>query len=331
MTLEGKRAIVIAPKFFNYEKEITKELKALGVEVIFFYDNLYGNFNDIIRAIAPPVFSSMISGYQRRIIALAKKEQSIHPIDFFFVIKGVIQNENFLLEMRAVLPDTKFIMYQWDSLRNYQFAQFVRHYDHVYSFDREDSLKLENVTYLPLFFLKKYQIERSQPPEIDISFCASYSKERSKILEQIIASYEGKLNLKFLLYMKRLSLLKYLVKNKRYPLYYTLKKMNSDQLADIMKRSKAVIDIHSPAQSGLTIRTLEVLAAGCKLITTNDMIQEEDFYNEEQITVINRNDAVLKTEFINAPFDHTIKPGLMACRIDNWMKRIFLDESYSNK
>ncbi len=47
---------------------------------------------------------------------------------------------------------------------------------------------------------------------------------------------------------------------------------------DILSRTKIVIDLSHPLQTGLTMRTFEALASGCHLLTTNTNIRFEDFF-----------------------------------------------------
>ena len=67
--------------------------------------------------------------------------------------------------------------------------------------------------------------------------------------------------------------------------------------------SKAVIDTPLPLQSGLTMRTLEVLSSKTKLITTNDFIENYNFYNKNNIYIIKKESSIVPEEFLNSDFD----------------------------
>ena len=78
--------------------------------------------------------------------------------------------------------------------------------------------------------------------------------------------------------------------------------MPSDQLTATLKQSKAVVDIQHPKQTGLTMRTIEMLGANKKIITTNSDIKHYDFYHPNNICIVKRNNVVVPTEFMTTPF-----------------------------
>lgn len=54
----------------------------------------------------------------------------------------------------------------------------------------------------------------------------------------------------------------------------------------IVQRSKVVVDVHHPKQTGLSIRVMEVLGAGVNIVTTNKAILNESFYSPQAIGII---------------------------------------------
>ena len=59
----------------------------------------------------------------------------------------------------------------------------------------------------------------------------------------------------------------------------TLEKISSEEVSNIYGKSKIIIDIQHPLQSGLTMRTIEVLGLKKKMITTNEGIKKYSFYS----------------------------------------------------
>ncbi len=53
----------------------------------------------------------------------------------------------------------------------------------------------------------------------------------------------------------------------------------------------------------MTIRTIEALACGNKIITTNETIKEYDFYNPNNIWIIDRKSPYIDPEFILSPYE----------------------------
>ena len=72
-------------------------------------------------------------------------------------------------------------------------------------------------------------------------------------------------------------------------------------------------------QNGLTIRSMEVLGAGLKLITTNKNIINEDFFSEKSIMVIDRQNIKMDSTF----FDHDqISPLDKKYTLKLWLSHI---------
>ena len=66
---------------------------------------------------------------------------------------------------------------------------------------------------------------------------------------------------------------------------FSFNPINQDWLCEIYSRSSIILDKVYPNQQGLTMRTLESIGAGKKLITTNKSIQHYDFYNTNNIAI----------------------------------------------
>ncbi len=68
----------------------------------------------------------------------------------------------------------------------------------------------------------------------------------------------------------------------------SFKKLSATEIINIVKSSQAILDIEHVNQTGLTMRTLETIGAGKKLITTNPDVKAYDFYDERRVMVIDR-------------------------------------------
>ena len=76
------------------------------------------------------------------------------------------------------------------------------------------------------------------------------------------------------------------------------------EISEIVDESKIIIDIQHPKQTGLTMRTIEMLGMNKKIITTNEDIKNYDFFDENNIKIINREDNYfdftdLKSDYVN--------------------------------
>jgi hypothetical protein len=78
--------------------------------------------------------------------------------------------------------------------------------------------------------------------------------------------------------------------------------MTAVDVLQAMRSSKAVLDVEHPRQRGLTMRSIETLLAGRKLVTTNKFIMNCDLYDPSRVSVISRDRPGISEEFLNAPF-----------------------------
>ena len=76
-------------------------------------------------------------------------------------------------------------------------------------------------------------------------------------------------------------------------IHFSFRSMPYRENVENMKDAKAILDIQFPSQHGLTIRTVEALGSGCKVITTNESVKQYDFYNPQNFLIIEREHPVV--------------------------------------
>ena len=79
-------------------------------------------------------------------------------------------------------------------------------------------------------------------------------------------------------------------------------KMSAVDIANIVDNTKIVLDIQHPKQTGLTMRTIEMIGMNKKLITTNESIKKYDFYNPGNVMVIDRDKVVIPYDFLDSAY-----------------------------
>jgi hypothetical protein len=92
---------------------------------------------------------------------------------------------------------------------------------------------------------------------------------------------------------------------------------------EVVSRSSAILDVQHPEQGGLTIRTLESLALGFKVVTTDPTIREYEFFDPKQILVIDRHDPEVDTAFLNKPNDFEVHPKIRELELTPWLGKVF--------
>jgi hypothetical protein len=92
---------------------------------------------------------------------------------------------------------------------------------------------------------------------------------------------------------------------------------------EVIGQTSAILDVQHPNQGGLTIRTLESLAMGFKLVTTDETVREYPFYDENRIRIIDRRDPKLDPKFLMLPNRSELHPSLKELELTSWLTNIF--------
>jgi len=74
------------------------------------------------------------------------------------------------------------------------------------------------------------------------------------------------------------------------------------------------------------MRTLEILGAKRKLLTTNEDIKNYDFFHKNNIALFNRNEINIDMNFIQSEFYEVDDKIYEKYSINGWLKEIFKGE-----
>ena len=309
----GNKIILIAPVYFNYHKLIIENLELKGYVVDFLEDKNSGflytfssRFNFLLK--------KYLDRYQNEVLSKLKNGN----YDLMIVIGGKTLDAEFWKYVNNNFSFKK-ILYQWDSYKNFDYRAMIPFFDVVKTFDSLDA-KVLDIPYLPLFYNKEKSLNVVE--DIDLLFIGIWHSDRISILEKI-AEYANKNNLKycFKVYYPRYMYF-YLVYIKRFlppSKLFIFKTIPFDLMTDYYKRAKCIVDINHPHQSGLTMRTIETIGGGKKLITTNSFIKREPFYNDKMIQVIDRKEIVLDDRFFETKLEYE---HIEKLEISNWLDEL---------
>lgn len=89
-----------------------------------------------------------------------------------------------------------------------------------------------------------------------------------------------------------------------------------------MKDSTIMIDIQRPEQVGLTFRVFESLGYRKKLITTNKDVVNYDFYNPNNILVLDPENIKIPESFLESEYQEVPEEIFNKYQIKNWVKKI---------
>lgn len=315
-----KRILFIAPKFYNYEQLILSEIEKQG----FVTDAVFYEFNDVIGG--SDSSKNKLIDYQSSL----KNFTTRFKYDYLFVIKGNILNFDFLDNFINKNPRANKIIYHWDSIKNSRLElELFSMFDKVYSFDLTDieNYPEHNLIHKPLFYIDSYNKNVRVEAKFDIATIGRIDLPRLNYIHAIkthFPNYRYKILLKAefnLSFFVRLLIRGY----KKYKQNFTFKTIPTEQSAEIINYSKAILDIPHPQQSGLTIRTFEALALHKKLITSNNLVSKYDFYHPNNIFILNKENIRDIDTFMNAEFFKIDESILKKYALKNWIHSFFSD------
>jgi len=193
--------------------------------------------------------------------------------------------------------------------------------DEVYSFEKEDCEKYNlkfttnwiydtNSEWTPVIGKKfKYQV-----------FNISSIDKRLPILTKIAAQlFEKKIAYKFIIFDKKEK-----NKNSDKSIDFVSQHIPLSEVNKYIHDAKVLLDINRKGQKGLTFRVFESLGLEKKLITTNSDIQNYDFYNPNNILIIDEKNPHIPLSFFNNEYQKIPESILEKYTIDGWIKKIIL-------
>lgn len=266
-----RRMLFISPKFFGYESSMQHAFEELGVEVDFIDErpNNSALARAVIRAM-PRLMGWQIRRHYSQQQSLIRNKR----YDYVFLLKGEVVPDDFLDEVWRLNPAAKRIFYTYDSLVNTPMSQrHLRSFDHCWTIDYSDAEVEPQLKVLPLFYTPDFSpAADSQDRPYELSFVGTVHSGRYEAVTALMAKFKNPFRFFYCPAPWYFFLSKYLLGGDFSRVAYddvSFKKLNRREVAEVFRNSIAVADIQRRGQSGLTMRTFEVLASGAALITTN--------------------------------------------------------------
>ena len=314
---------VISFDFWGYDAHIVETLKEKGIEAnhIKIGAVSYENFGERLTNLFSKVFFGKNLKYQKRQKFVIEQLDKLGYQDQILVLNADTFDHSTLEYMKK--STNRFITFLYDNLDRCPVQDKLHFFDKIYSFDDKDIEKhgferLTNYNYLPFLSQEK------QNPSEDALYITSYDKKRIKQLDILSQKFE-ELRLKFDLYVIgkkswKNQLMKPFSKNK---IVFTRKRINHENLPKFYKRTKVILDLMRENQYGLSFRVFEAMALEKKIITDNEKIKNYDFYNPNNILVLNKDFSNITKEFFETPYQSLPEEIYKKYTLEKWVERVF--------
>lgn len=328
LDLNGQQILFIAPRFFGYEKHIADAMTARGAAVHFCSDNPSEN---AWGKAALRLFPKLAWIFADRIHRAWLDRIELHHCDVVFIVKGEAVSPAFLNLLHQRYPRARFVLYLYDSIANVKHTdKKLASFDSVFSFDPADCKSYPAMRYRPLFFINQYRNNGREQSACGLFFFGTLNGDRPKVLARIIGELHKDIRFDFGLYVRsKIELvLRRLtdssigqIRSDR----FVYKAMPADEIMRRMTACNCVLDIEHPKQTGLTMRTFEVLASGKKLITTNQSVRDAPFFDASNICVIDRMNPVIPKDFVHGPCKPMPPSFFENYSLESWLGDVLRD------
>ena len=321
-----KEILFISPEFFSVDSSIISVLTSRGAHVTWKDErSVKSSFARALNSISPVIFYWHSNRYYKKII------KSVHQnVDIILVIKGEMVSKKTISEFRKRWPTAEIILYLYDPVKNIKgILQKVDLYDRVISFEPRDCDKY-GFEFRALFcdFRQENNIN-IENKKYDICFYGTMYSDRFNVVYQMKRICET-LGLSFYSFC--------FLRGKFMAFYYwftnfAFRKLGlkavsfvpkkHSELMKIINNSEIILDVNDINQQGLTIRTLETLICGKKMITTNADIKNYDFYNSNNICVVDRENMYIPQNFLDSTYEPISFEILQKYTDEGWVEDVF--------
>lgn len=311
---------LISFDFWNYDHHIVDALQKKGI--VAHHINLRGYKHQY------PTIFHRIGNFFNKLI-LKKNTKKIKREEYILNELAALGKQDQILiinpEIISVSTHKKikkltnrYIAYLYDSSKRRPISHLleIELFDTVFSFDPED-VKTYNLIPLTNYIYFEKKIPKIDDVKYDC-FTISYLDERLETMNRIAEILKQK-NLKS----------HFVVVGKNKPdgihpnIIFTEERQNQQQVHQEINKSKTVLDLLRDEQAGLSFRIFEALGFQKKIITSNKYVQEFDFYNPENILIIDPENPDIPKSFFETPYVPIPQEIYRKYSLEGWVEDVF--------
>ncbi|MGL4999343.1 MAG: hypothetical protein ACRC5T_10270 [Cetobacterium sp.] len=316
------KIIFMCPNYYNYGEKISEliiEYTKAEVMYISHFDYKYSYKNILEKLynnlILKPFFKTSLKKIKEE-EELIKKIDSFGKVDLIVTIRPDFFSEKTIKHLKSKGSPMK--LHFWDSISYIpEQEKYMIHYNKKSTFDKDEAEKY-NMEFLPNFYFEDKIQNNKENIEYDVFTVMSYD-ERFSDLEKLAKKLnENGWKYKFIVVTKE-NIKSDFLEIRKIPI-------NFEQSYEILMKSRCFLDIghheEKKIQNGLSLRVMEALGKKKKLITTNKKIKEYDFYNENNIFVLENNNHEFLEYFLKKNYVDLELEVYEKYSIKNWIKKL---------
>lgn len=334
--IENLKICLISFDNWNYDNQIVAALKKRNVAAThinigtYKHKNLYERLKNLFSKV---LFNKNLKSKNRQEDIL-KKLNKLEIQDRILVLNPDLIDIEYHLKIKK--RTRSYSTYLYDSIARSRNP--IEHllkdnlFDTIFSFDENDCkefgfIKINNYIY----FDKQLPISETKYNLVTV---ASFDK-RFPVFNKIAhALVEEGIKIKFIFVSRNIVYKKFkynlkiflnplLGKKTQKSLIFKSKKMNNQKLLNQYESGAVILDIVQGEQSGLSFRVFEAMGMQKKLITDNFAIKNYNFYDSNNILVIDKNNPIIPKAFLESGYKSIPEGIYEQYTLDSWVNKIF--------
>jgi hypothetical protein len=319
-----KKLLFIAPDYYGFHEVVFQ-----GIVEYTDYDAVMA-ISDTTKGYEYKNFAERVENFfsktflRKNLKKIRKKKpflQKINQYDYYDVI--LVNRPDILDEGIYELLEAKkgkMVVLFWDSLEKIKGQkETLNKFDVKYSFDSDDCKNYNLIKINNFYFNTPYYADNQL---YDVVFLGTYDDRYSDLIKIINALKKQNINIKSYIYNSfdiDFEVDEKLAEN-IFKLPDSIPFIESYKIGN---KGKILLDLAHKNQLGLSFRPFEAMKNKQKLITNNIAIKNYDFYNPNNIYIIeNMNDIIIPKSFFNTPYQEIDEKITEKYHIKNWINNI---------
>lgn len=311
---------LISFDYWSFDSYIVEELKQRGNEVYhidlnkFKYDHP-SIFHRIGNFYSKLVHKTNIKKIKRQEYVLEELKH-IGRMDSILVIRPDLLDTATHHTIKQYTSN--YMAYLYDSTKRFPVDNLLAGlFNKVYSFDENDVQQYGFTHITNYIYLPKQKTTEGKNYQQQVFIIVS-ADERLKTLNKIAEQ----LSINKITY-------KFIVKANRKPsglnknIAFTKKEIWHDRLIELLNESEVFLDLVRHEHNGLSFRVFEAMAYQKKLITTNASIKNYDFYNPNNIAVVDAENPQIDPDFFRGCYEPLSDAVYNKYTVKEWVSRVF--------
>lgn len=288
----------------HYGQAIIAELRRRGA-IVYDYDERpsQSQMMKIIIRLFKKKIPAIFDSYIKRII----KQHEGEKIDYILICRGEAFTPYTIKHLREAFPGVKVLLYLWDVMHECAMSDVIPACDKAMSFDPVDA-KNNGLGFRPTFYVNDYlEVKDVEENAHDLCFVGTLYAPRHLLIKRFMRTFAER-GLDFYTYLYVPGILMYVKESIANFPFMGLSQVRFSPLSipdtiKMLNQCKCILDLNPPYQTSLSTRAHEAMAAKRKYVTTNAAIKDYEYYNPNNILIIDINNPIIPKSFLDSPYE----------------------------